>query len=103
MTEREYDDDGRLVRTVTTWEPRWLEEDMAWAKAYLRWKVGQCPGCRLQLSETTAMQDGAPVHQYTVADPFRCYACDARIKAQDEHAKKGSVREQALLWQIEQV
>ncbi|MEU4410768.1 hypothetical protein AB0F88_40210 [Streptosporangium sp. NPDC023963] len=87
---------------MTTWAPRWLEEDYAWAAAYLRWQAGQCPACRLQLSDTTAMRDGEPVHSYKVPPPRRCQACDELIKVQHAHSKKGSVREGALLWHIEQ-
>ncbi|GHE47287.1 hypothetical protein GCM10017673_56410 [Streptosporangium violaceochromogenes] len=102
-TEYVYDTDGRLARSVTTWEPRWLDEDLAWARAYLREKADGCPGCGLPMSETTAMQDGGPVHSYTVPPPARCHACDARIKAQDEHTKRGTKREQALLWHVQRL
>lgn len=100
-TEYTYDEGGRVVQAVTTWEPRWLDDDVAWARAYLREKADRCPGCRLPLSETTAMHDGDPVHVYKVPPPRRCHGCDARIKAQDEHSKKGTVREQALMWGLE--
>lgn len=84
------------------WDPEWLEEDYAEAAAYLRWKAGKCPGCQLDLVDTTAMRDGEPVHVYKVRPPRRCHGCDARIYEQEEHSKKGSYREQALIWQIEQ-
>ncbi|MFI6595000.1 hypothetical protein ACIBHX_02060 [Nonomuraea sp. NPDC050536] len=84
------------------WDAEWLEEDYAWAAAYRRWLAGKCPGCKMDLVETTAMQDGGPAHTYHVPTPRRCYACDARIEAQEEADKKGSLRPQAKIWQIEQ-
>lgn len=102
-TELLYDEEGRVARIVTTHEPRWLEEDLAWARAYLQWQAGRCPACRLDLADTTAMEGGEPAHSYAVPPPGRCHACDARIKAQEEHAKKGSQRPEALVWMVEQV
>lgn len=91
------------MQVVTTWEPRWLEEDLAWARAYLRWRADQCPGCGLQMSDTTAMEDGGPANSYTVPPPARCHACDARIRAQEQHRKQGTVtRPEALLWPVVQ-
>lgn len=107
---------GRQARAVTTirtgpageqvietvWDSEWLDEDYAWSAAYLRWLAGKCPGCRLDLVDTTAMQDGEPVHTYTVPKPRRCHGCDARVAAKDEHAKKKVIRPEALLWYVEQ-
>lgn len=47
------------------------------------------------------MRDGGPAHTYRVPEPARCYGCDTKIKAQDKHAEKRTVREQALLWVVE--
>lgn len=88
--------------TETVWDPDWLEEDYAWAAAYLRWKAGKCPGCKLDLIDTTAMRDGEPVHVYEVPNPRRCHACDARLRKQEEHAEKKTSRPEAQIWQIEQ-
>ncbi|MET8985826.1 hypothetical protein ABZW49_10295 [Nonomuraea wenchangensis] len=90
-------EDGLLVRTVTTWEARWLPEDLAWAQAWRRWLAGKCPNCGLQLDETTAMENGEPVHSYHVPDPARCYGCDAKLKDDERRAKMPTVRPGALL------
>lgn len=100
-TEFVYEGD-RLVGTVTTWEARWLPEDVSWAQAWRRWVAGKCPHCGLQLDETTAMKDGEPVHTYRVPDPARCYGCDALLKDDAERAKKAQVRPGALLRHVEQ-
>ena len=96
-----HDEDGRITHTEAVSEPEWLEEDVAWHKAFLRWRAELCPGCSMSLVETTEMRDGEPVHSYHVPDPRRCQGCDARIKAQDEHAKKGTVRPDSLIWSVE--
>lgn len=101
MVEREYDEKGRLVREVVTHDAEWTSEDLALAKAHRRNRLDECPGCRLPLSETTAMHDGEPAHSYQVPDPARCHACDARLKRQEEHAKQGTIRSDALLWWVE--
>lgn len=103
ITIYEYDDDGRLTRSVTTREPRWTEEDIAWALAGIEEQADRCPKCSLPLSETTAMNDGEPVHVYKVPKPKRCHGCDARIKAQDEDAKMPSKRPDARMWVVEEV
>lgn len=56
--------------------------------------------CGQPLSESAAMAAGEPVHSYRVLDPARCYACDALAKEQEKHDKKGTVRAEALLWQV---
>lgn len=96
-------DRGKLVRALTTWEPRWLPEDVSWAQAWRRWVAGKCPNCGLQLEETTAMHDGEPVHSYHVPDPARCYACDAKIKDEEQRAKLPTIRPGALMGHVEQI
>ncbi len=88
IIEYEYDEHGRVARAVVTTEPRWTPEDMAWALAWIAEQADLCPGCRLPLSETTAMRDGEPVHTYTVDLPRVCRACEALAKRQDAYRKK---------------
>jgi hypothetical protein len=101
VTEYHYDDDGRLTHTTTTWEPRWLEEDLAWARAYLALLNDRCPGgCGHYLSESAAMERGEPVHTFTVPTPTRCHACTARAKAQEKYSKMEVRHPDALLWGV---
>lgn len=88
-TEYEHDEDGRLIRSTTTSEPRWLPDDVAWAAAHLAELGDLCPGqCSLPLSETTAMHDGEPVHSYRVPTPRVCRACEELLKDQEKQVKK---------------
>lgn len=102
VTTYEYDDTGRLVRSVTVHESPWTEEDLGWAKAHQQNLDDRCPGpCGLPLSETTAMANGEPVHSYEVELPMRCQACDELAKKQEAHGESGQViRPQALLWTV---
>lgn len=96
-----YDEAGRLASAITTWEPEWLEEDVAWAKAYLRERADHCPGCGLPMTETMAMQDGEPVHTYLVRPPARCHACTALHKAQDKRAERSGTYDPSLFFRVE--
>lgn len=96
-------EDGLLVRTVTTWEPRWLPEDLSWAQAWRRWLNGRCPKCKLQLADTTAMENGEPVHSYHVPEPARCYGCDELLRDDERRSKMPTVRPDALVRYVEQV
>lgn len=103
-TAYEHDNNGTLVRSVTTREPRWTDEDVAWALAYMQEQGDRCPGCRLQLSETTAMKDGEPVHDYRVDAPRVCRACEALAKKKAQYAEKYSEpHPEKWIWEAEQI
>lgn len=72
VTTYEYDDTGRLVRSVTVREPEWTERDLAEATALLALEAETCPGCGQPISESTHpdAEDG-----YEVDLPIRCHAC----------------------------
>lgn len=100
VTRHHYDKQGRLVRSVTTREPLWTDEDVAWATAFRLELKQRCPGpCGLPLSETTAMENGRPKHTYRVPEPARCQACDALVR--DEEKTKDRRRPEALLRHVE--
>lgn len=73
VTEYVYDDTGRLIRSVTTHDAEWSEQDLGNAKALRRNEMDRCPGgCGLPLSETTLPEnEGA----YEAPQPTRCHAC----------------------------
>lgn len=73
VTVYEYDDEtGRLIKSVTTHDPAWTEEDLAYAQAYRRNENDRCPGCGLPLSETTKPENEGV---YEAPPPTRCHAC----------------------------
>lgn len=53
VTEHHYDDDGRLVRSVTTFDERWTDDDLEWALDWHRDRRLRCGGCGFRLDETT--------------------------------------------------
>lgn len=91
---------------MTTWEPRWLEEDALLARAFLQFEADKCSGCGHPLSETTARANKEAVHEYA-ASYVRCGACDVRVREQDDHSPKGAKgqlpRPEAVLWGVTKV
>lgn len=70
----EYDDDGRLVRTVSTPEVEWDDDERAWMLALAELEAQSCDGCGGWLAVTTdvKMSDG-----YVAEHPLRCHRCEA--------------------------
>lgn len=95
-----------MASAETVWEPRWLEEDVMWARARMAIKADECPGCGNPLSETTARENMEAVHEYK-ASYVRCGACDVRVKEQDDHTPKGAkgqlLRPEAVLWGVSKI
>lgn len=73
VAEHEYDDDGRLIRTVTRREPEWDEESRTWAEAWLVYKSQIHEACGHYLPDSTEA-----AAEYEVGDATRCHACTAR-------------------------
>lgn len=79
----EYDEEsGRLVRSVTTHDAEWTDEDLAWAQAKRRNDADACPKCGLPLAETT---DPDNEGEYEAPLPSRCHACTPREHRMDEY------------------
>jgi hypothetical protein len=72
VTTYEYDDDNRLVRSVTTHDAEWTGQDLAYAQAHRRNTLDDCPVCGMPLSETT---DPDNEGKYEAPPPMRCHAC----------------------------
>lgn len=96
VTEYEYDDDGRLVRSVTTREIEWDDDERAWAIALIEYESDKCPGCGGQLEETT---DPKTEGRWKVPYPTRCQRCTALASAQEKYRQ--TFHPQALLWTAE--
>jgi hypothetical protein len=84
VTTYEHDEKGRLVRSVTTQDSEWAEEDLAYARAHRRNELGKCPGCRLPLVETTNPDNEG---SYEAPPPTRCHACTPLEFRKDEYVK----------------
>ena len=74
-----------LVRSVTTREVEWDEEQQAWMLALAIYRRDQCGKCGSYLPESTAFDmDDA----YEAVGPFLCGGCQAVGRAYDTHIKE---------------
>jgi len=89
----EYDDAGRLIRSVTYTEPEWDDRERGWALALLDLEADTCPGCGGSITETTRPESEGHWH---VPPPTRCHRCTALANAQQPYAE--AKHPQALLW-----
>jgi hypothetical protein len=74
VTEHEYDDAGRLFRSVERVEVEWDDTERAWMIALAELDGQSCSGCGGYLPETTHIDksDG-----YVAEHPWRCHRCEA--------------------------
>lgn len=101
MTQYEYDDSGLLVRSVTSRESRWTEQDRAEVLALADYRDGLCPcGCGHQMAETLSHEEKGP--QF-IADRVVCRArlqlIEAQIAAEDPD--KPNPYAAARLWRVD--
>lgn len=100
-TDYEYDEDGRLRRSICTSEPRWTEQDRAEVLAYEYYQSLFCPcGCGLKFEDTTSNEEKGPQFR---ASFITCRARMAVIDQQDEAAKAQSPYDRARLWSARKV
>lgn len=69
-----YDDDGRMVESVTTHDAEWTDEDVDQVLAWMDHKAGLCGGCGYPMAETINCQPGT----FVVTEGVTCDACQAR-------------------------
>lgn len=90
-TTYEYDEHGRVARSVTEREPLWTDEDRAWHLAYYAEVAEVCPGCGLPLDEC---RDPKSAGKWRVVEN-QCEACrigEAHADNEAESARSGSKR-----------
>jgi hypothetical protein len=86
VTEHEYDETGRLVRSVTTREPEWTEQDIGEMHALTVFRATLlCPcGCGFLLADTTSHEETGPRFQVSRT---LCRARKELIEQQTAHAR----------------
>jgi hypothetical protein len=83
-----YDRRGRLVRSITTREPDWTDQDRAEVLALAEYRGSLCPnGCGQPLDESTARFDVGPEYDTSSTVCRACAAVDL-AKRVDRDAKK---------------
>jgi hypothetical protein len=95
VTVYEYDSGGRVVRSVTTCEPRWTEQDRAEMLALGVWRDGLCPLCRRPLSVCTSHEQDGPQFE---ASFTACRSTLAILEKQRGVYQKPSENRPAHLW-----
>jgi hypothetical protein len=103
VTEYEHDERGLLVRSVTTQEPEWDEEQQGWVLALAMWESFRCKQCGGDLHET-AHPDNDPGNPhgkgvYRALPPAECYQCTALHAARSDPAYAKDKR--ALIHRVE--
>jgi hypothetical protein len=71
------------VRSVTTREPEFDDEDRGWFMALAMCRRLTCPGCGHWLPESTALD----ATDYQVDAPWQCGACSMLAFKQDAYAE----------------
>lgn len=101
VTEHEYDDAGRLIRSVTTREPEWTEHDLADLLALAEYRSWLCPcGCGFLEDDTHSHESTGPQFK---AHRTTCRASLELIEQQRarEKAKEGGDENRAArVWRI---
>lgn len=73
-----------MVRSVTTFDPEWTDEDIDAALAWADDEALRCPGCGMHRDES--MAQGAD--QAYDAEPMVCHGCAAKDRGRADAAKK---------------
>lgn len=95
----EYDDAGRVVRSVTTREAEWTEQDRAELLALAVYRAGLCPcGCGHRYADTTSPEATGPRF---VASRVTCRARLTLLETQAAVTTENSRHTGARLWRIE--
>lgn len=93
-----YDRRGRLLRSVTTAEPRWTEQDRAEALALTLYRSRPCPcGCGNPADLTLIPEEQGPGWQ---VEETTCTARLALIERQNAVADKRGKYLGASLWSV---
>lgn len=85
------------MRSVTTREPEWSDDDRAVVLAYLEYEGQICSGCGGWLAETTSPENAG---KYVASAPYRCHRCDA-IERKQEQYKEQKRPNSLRVWPVE--
>lgn len=103
-TTYDYDDAGRVVRTVTVAEPEWTTADRGWVLALLAEQADVCPDCG---HPTTVCRDPATAGQWQVIEgvcqPSRVAQAIAENNAQEPSRRRGVVLSTRRIAPLEEV
>jgi len=103
-TTYEYDDDGRLISSVSVRDPEWSDQDRGIAAALFDIEAARCPGCGGDLTETTVETPGRGWD----VEHKKCFRCEALHGVKDTYHKgakdkSGESDVNRLIWTVEAV
>lgn len=90
-----YDEDRRLIRSVTTREPEWDDEERAWPIALAEYESELCPACGRHMSICT---DPESEGKWQVPPPTRCFPTTAVLRARKPYDERKDSMSAALLF-----
>jgi hypothetical protein len=97
VTEYEYDDQGRLVRSWSQPESEWDQQQQAWMEALAAYRGERCPcGCGQRYVDTTSAEETGPQFE---AGRVVCRARLALLEAQ-KAAETQDIIGGARLWHV---
>jgi YD repeat-containing protein len=98
VTEYEYDDEGRLTRSVTVREPEWTEQDVAERLALAEYRDSLCSCCGLPKNQVLIHERDAP--RFVVNKQY-CLARKALAEVQRAYMKSNKpTAAEALVWSV---
>ena len=95
VVDHEYDEAGRLVRSVETTETEWDVEQRSWMQALAELAYQSCSGCGGFLQETLD-----PELEYVTEHPLRCHRCEALEIRRDQIREKARHPGSFAIWPI---
>lgn len=91
-----------MVRSTTTAEVEWDDQQRGWMLALALWEERRCQGCGGDLTETTRPEHdglGPDRWRYAALLPVRCHRCTALSASEERH--KDAPHRHALIHRVE--
>lgn len=95
VVQHEYDDDGRLARSMHTVEAEWDDEQRAWMRAFTQLAADTCSGCGGLLSDVLN-----PDVEWVADHPLRCHKCEALEIRRDQMREKSRHPGSFTIWPV---
>lgn len=85
-----------MVRSVTTFDAEWTDDDISAAMAWMADDADRCPGCGHHRDESMDIDHAGNFYD---AEPVTCHACAARDRAQKAHRDQNG-DQAGVYWRI---
>lgn len=92
-----------MVRSVTTQEPEWDAQQVAWLRALEAYEAGLCKRCRGELEQTTKPEHdfnnplGTAVYVPAPGFPMQCHCCAAIDRSEQQTAAQNPQHPAAIM------